>query len=279
MPVETAEPSADYPSLLRLERERLLDLLASVEDVDWARPTPCPAWDVAGLCRHLLGDDLYVLSLARDGHQDTTPPPGLDEAGFIAWLDRLQMDWVAAARRVSPRLVVELLSWLGPHVAEAFEQMDLLAVDADVSWASDHPVPQWLEAAREVSEYWIHRQQLLTALGYPTDLRADLLGPILDAFRWAYAYRLASVDAAPGATVRIDVRGAVERRWRIVRGDRWDFAEDSAGDVVAVVRLDADQAWRLLTNNLDRHAVLDITGDPAVVDVLRRTRAIIGAPE
>ena len=151
--------------MLRLERERLLALLASLDDVDWVRPTPCPAWDVAGLCRHLLGDDLYVLSLVRDGHRGTNPPPGLDEAGFIAWIDRLQADWVDASRRVSPRLVVELLGWLGPHVASAFEQLDLLAVDADVSWASDRPVPQWLEAARELSEYWIHRQQLLDGAG------------------------------------------------------------------------------------------------------------------
>ena len=265
--------------MLRLERERLLALLASLDDVDWVRPTPCPAWDVAGLCRHLLGDDLYVLSLVRDGHRGTNPPPELDEAGFIAWIDRLQADWVDASRRVSPRLVVELLGWLGPHVASAFEQLDLLAVEADVSWASDRPVPQWLEAARELSEYWIHRQQLLDALGQPPDLRADLLGPLLDALRWAYPYRLASIDASSGSTVRIDVTGAVERRWWIARGDRWEFAEEAAGDVVAAARLDADEAWRLLTNNLPPDAALDITGAPAIVDVLRRTRAIIGSPD
>ncbi len=228
--------------MLRLERERLLALLASLDDVDWVRPTPCPAWDVAGLCRHLLGDDLYVLSLVRDGHRGTNPPPELDEAGFIAWIDRLQADWVDASRRVSPRLVVELLGWLGPHVASAFEQLDLRAVEADVSWASDRPVPQWLEA-------------------------------------WAYPYRLASIDASSGSTVRIDVTGAVERRWWIARGDRWEFAEEAAGDVVAAARLDADEAWRLLTNNLPPDAALDITGAPAIVDVLRRTRASIGSPD
>jgi hypothetical protein len=46
------------------------------------------------------------------------------------------------------------------------------------------------------------------------------------------------------------------------------------------MRLDADQAWRLLTNNLtpEEHASLDVTGSEPIVRVLRRTRAIIGSP-
>ena len=48
-----------------------------------------------------------------------------------------------------------------------------------------------LDQARELSEYWIHRQQLLQGLGRPSDLRADLAGPVLDGLRWAYPYRLA----------------------------------------------------------------------------------------
>jgi len=280
VPIETAEPPFDYASLLRLERARLLELLTSVEDAEWGRPTPCPAWDVGDLCRHLLGDDLYVLSLIRDQHAGTALPT-MDDSGFIAWLDRLQMDWVDAARRVSPQLVVELLSWLGPQLATAFDHVDPRAIEAHVSWASDRLVPMWLEAARELSEYWIHRQQLLIALGRPTDLRRDLLGPVLDALRWAFPHRLAEVGAPHRATVRIEVTGAVERTWYIVRDERWDLTEhsDGDGDEVAVARLDADVAWRLLTNNLARDATLDIIGDPAIVAVLRRTRAIIGAPE
>jgi hypothetical protein len=39
-----------------------------------------------------------------------------------------------------------------------------------VSWAGSGPVPAWLDQARELSEYWIHRQQLLQGLGRPSDL-------------------------------------------------------------------------------------------------------------
>jgi hypothetical protein len=40
----------------------------------------------------------------------------------------------------------------------------------------------------------------------------------------------------------------------------------------------ASQAWRLVTNNYDRHrdGVIVASGDDAIVDALLRTRAIVG---
>jgi hypothetical protein len=42
-----------------------------------------------------------------------------------------------------------------------------------------------------------------------------------------------------------------------------------------------EQAWRLLTNNLPEgeRARLGNSGDPRVLDLILRTRAIIGSPE
>jgi hypothetical protein len=52
-------------------------------------------------------------------------------------------------------------------------------------------VPAWLDQARELSEYWIYRQQLRQGLDRPSDLRADLAGPVLAGLRWTYPCRLA----------------------------------------------------------------------------------------
>jgi hypothetical protein len=112
--------TADYPPLLVVERDRLLQLLRAVEGPAWNLPTPCPAWDVADLCRHLLGDDFHSLSSIRDGHPGTIPPPDVHETGFVRWLDHLQLAWVDAARRMSPDLVMQLLEWAGPQIAAAF---------------------------------------------------------------------------------------------------------------------------------------------------------------
>src|SRR5215475_5380983 len=81
-------------------------------------------------------------------------------------------------RRMSPRIVTGLLAWSGPQVAEALRAEDPAARTASVSWADTGPVPVWLDQVRELSEHWIHRQQLLQALDRPSDLRADLAGPV-----------------------------------------------------------------------------------------------------
>jgi hypothetical protein len=36
----------DHVTLFVRERRALLDLLASLDDADWGRPTPCPGWSV-----------------------------------------------------------------------------------------------------------------------------------------------------------------------------------------------------------------------------------------
>jgi uncharacterized protein (TIGR03083 family) len=276
------EGPGDVAGLFELERARLLELLGTVADDEWDAPTPCPEWTVLGLCCHLVGDDFAALSWHRDRYLGTPAPDGATEAGFIAWLDDLQVEWVRAARRISPRLAVDLLAWTGPQVADAFRREDPRSRTAQVSWASPDPVPVWLDQVREVSEHWIHRQQLLQALGRPSDLRPDVLGPVLDGLRWAYPYRLAAASAPePGDTVTIGIEGPVEATWHLVAdGPTWAFRAEPGRRRVVSLSMTTDQAWRVLSNNLpaaDQRG-LDVAGEEDVAAIVLRTRAIIGAP-
>ncbi len=277
-----AAPPRRFASLFRLERARLLDVLGSLSPSAWVRPTPCPGWCVLDLAVHLVGGDFSVLARQRDGHLGTPPPPGLSEPAFIAWLDELQMAWVGAARRLSPRLVTELLAWTDDQIADLIASQDPAAVTADVSWASTGPVPVWLDQLRELSERWIHRQQILEALDRPSDLRGDLAGPVLDGLRWAYPFRLRDRRRSPGSTVEIAVTGPeVRRAWHLVSdGTAWHYDRDRAGPTVARLQATTDQAWRLLTNNLHVgvHGDVVAQGDGEIVETLLRTRAIIGTP-
>lgn len=173
-PMIPVDPPHDFPGLIAQEQSRLLDLLRGLDAEDWARPTPCPAWDAAGLVAHLVGTDLSLISWLRDGHRGTAPPAALDAGGFAGWLDELQLEWVVAARRISPQLAIDVLGFLGPMVVDAVAARDPRIVDGEVTWASDVPVPRWLDHGRELTEMWIHRQQLLEALGRPSDLDPTL---------------------------------------------------------------------------------------------------------
>jgi hypothetical protein len=236
---------------------------------------------VLDLANHLLGDDLGWLARNRDAYLGTVPPRDLDETGFARWLDDLQIEWVRAARRLSPQLVLELLRWTGPRVADGFADQESSAVTASVSWAGPAPVPVWLDQLRELSEQWIHRQQLLESVGLPKDLRPELAGPVLDGLRWAFPYRLQAVQAESGDTVTITVTGSVKRTWHLVAAEGgWRFTPRPGQRRIASMNMTTDEAWRLLTNNLpaEAHSALRLTGDASITKVLLQTRAIVGSP-
>jgi len=233
------------------------------------------------VCSHLLGNELSLLSIHRDGHHGTPAPEGLTDVQFIRWLDDLQAEWVRAARRLSPQLVADLLVSTGSQLVEVMRQQDPRLCTARVSWAGPDPVPVWLDQVRELSECWIHRQQLLQALGRPSDLRPAVLGPILDGLRCAYPFRLAHVRAEAGATVLIAITGSVSAAWPLVATPTgWEFQAEPGPEVVASLSMTTEQAWRLLSNNLpaDEQGRLQLSGEKEVVDALRATRAIIGTP-
>ncbi len=281
MTIPTDAP-AQYPQLFEVERERLLVMLQGLDENDWRRDTCCPGWNILDIATHIVGGDLGILARHRDQHFGTEPPPGTDEASFIAWLDTLQTEWVQAARRMSPRLTIDLLRWTGPQIERLFDEEDSTATNAMVSWASSRRVPAWLNQARELSEWWIHRQQIREALRQPSDLRADLARPVLDGLKWAYPKGLSKSDASNGADVEIRLTGPeVTLRWRLVREDgSWKFSERPSGPPDAFLTLSTDQAWRLLTNNLHDTQTAEFgSGDGALLNSLLNCRAIIGEPK
>jgi hypothetical protein len=111
------------------ERASLLELLSALAAGQWQAPMVCPGGSVKDVALHLLGDDIDLLSRRRDGAAPTdTPgkPAGFQE--LVASLDRLNQSWVEATRRVSPRLLCELLAVTG----EATERLELLPAVADL---------------------------------------------------------------------------------------------------------------------------------------------------
>ncbi len=258
------------------ERAGLLDLLTGLDDDDWARPTVCDGWSVKDLVAHLLGDDLGRLSRDRDGYRDEDRAPGERLVDFI---DRRNAQWVTGLRRLSPRVLSELLEWTGDLTARDFAARDPHALGGPVSWAGPDPAPVWLDLARELTERWHHGEQIRDAVGAPSADDPAVMGPVLATFAFSLPESLRDVDAPDGTHVVLVVQGAAGGAWTVRReGGVWRLCSGAAVDAAARVTLAQDDAWRIYTRVLSPAQVerrAEINGDPGLARRILSSVAII----
>lgn len=187
-------------------RTQLLTLLAGLGDDDWARPTGVPHWSVKDVTAHLLGGDVGILSRCRDVFRPPGPPV-VAYSELVASVNRLNEEWVAAARRMSPRLLRELLARIGPEVEQYFSSLDLKAIGGPVSWAGPDSAPVWLDVAREFTERWHHQQQIRDATGRSPLYDPYFLSPVPETFVRALPYNFSHAMASAGTAVRLEISG------------------------------------------------------------------------
>lgn len=260
----------------------LVALLSSLSDEEWGRPTVARHWTVKDVAAHLLDVDVRRLSFGRDGM--TPPPPDRPVDGYrglVDHLDRLNAVWVDAARRISPRLLLELHGLLGPEVTRQFEGMDPWAPALfPVAWAGEEASANWMDAAREYTERWHHQQQIRDAAGRAPLTGREWLYPVLDTFVRALPHAYREVEAEEGATVRIAVTGEAGDDWTLRReGVRWALHAGEAPRPAAAVTMDADAAWRLFTKGLSGEEAarrVRIEGERRLGEPVLRARAIMG---
>lgn len=264
----------------RLHRE-LTELLASLSPEEWQRPVPDSRWTVREVAAHLLDGDLRRLSLQRDHHTLPVPASGSYE-DLVAYLDRLNAEWLAAARRLSPRVLRELLSWSGEEVARLFA-----AIDPDspalfsVAWAGEEASAHWFDVAREYTEKWVHQQQIRDAVGRPRlgEARPELLRPVIDTFFRALPHAWRGMEAPPGTAVALRVEGEGGGRWALVReGEGWKLFEGETDEPGATLAMSADTAWRALATRRQKARYLEriaITGDPELARGFAQATAVM----
>jgi uncharacterized protein (TIGR03083 family) len=232
-------------------RASLLALLTSLSDEEWSRPTVCPGWTVKDVALHLLGVEIGNLSRRRDRFRDPTDaaPEAEGWEYLVAFVDRLNEEWVAMSRRViSPHLLVGLLGFVGGQLDAYFRNLDLDATGGPVSWAGPEPAPIWLDVAREYTERWVHQQQIRDAVGRPGLTERRYLAPVLATFVHALPHALRGQAAPDSTRVRLRITGEAGGVWQAVRtAERWRLSKDQAGSTVATVTVDQDTAWRLVT--------------------------------
>jgi uncharacterized protein (TIGR03083 family) len=278
MPLQPIDPL----DLFSGERAALLALLRDLSPAEWAAPTVCAGWSVQDVALHLLGDDLGRLSWGRDGFVSPAFAAGLDVSslpGLVAAIDRQNAVWVEGTRRISPRLVIELLTMTGDLTEAYFRSLDLAALGMPVDWAGPEPAPIWLDLTREYTERWVHQQHIRDAVGRPGMTDARWLGPVLAAFMYAVPRALSGVSAPDGTAVRCIISGNAGGEWVALRwGGAWVLGSTSDTTADATVTLDQDVAWRLFTKGMSREDAQErslITGDPLLAGQIFDTVSIL----
>jgi uncharacterized protein (TIGR03083 family) len=276
MPTTSATPRPLEPVLL-IDRfgplhAELISLLRGLGPGDWQRPTACALWSVRDITAHLLDDDLRRLSFHRDGQ----PPPAagaIDSyASLVAMINRMNAEWVAVARRMSPRVLIELLEVTGPMVVDLFRSIDPHApAHWAVTWAGEEASEHWFDVGRDYTERWLHQQQIRDAVGAPPLTGREWLNPVLDLFVRAVPVAYRAVVREDGTAVRLAIEGPAGGDWSLRReAGAWNLLAGRHPAPDATVTMSDDTAWRLFSKGLGRDAArarVRIDGDQALGEV------------
>jgi hypothetical protein len=281
--LEPLEPT-DVAALFAPLHGELMTLLRALAPADWERPTVAGAWRVRDVAAHLLDGDLRKLSGHRD-HHDFRPDRSLQSYGDVVdFINDLNATGVAWSRRLSPRLLADLLEWSGPQIAELVEGLDPRApAQIPVAWAGESESQNWMDTGREYTERWHHQAQIRDAVHSPDLLPALLvprwLDPLLDFSVRALPHAYAAILARDGAALTLVVADGDRRTWTLLREQgRWALYRGAADRPMTTVRIGPDTAWRLFYNALPPERArreVAIEGDEVLAGPLLRTRSVM----
>lgn len=262
----------DLRGPITAQRLRLLSLLGSLSDAQWAAPTAAPSWTVKDIELHLLDVDLSWLARNRDHDQAGLVPMPSGHGEFVGELARRNQRWVDGARMLSPRLITDLLRWSGDQLDAYLGTLDL-AGPSSVYWAGEAPL--WFDIAREFTERWVHYRQIQdatrpAAVGHPPD---EYLPLVLRTFIWGFPHQY-DEPAPDGTTIGLDIPGIGD--WTLTStGSGWSLDEGQATAPAATLRITGEAAWRLLTGARYDTSQVQLSGDRALAEPLLRVRGII----
>ena len=245
--------------------DKLSELLRSLSSEDWQQPTLARKWTVKDVAAHLLDGNLRTLSFVRDRYFGEKPERIEIYQDLVVYLNQLNAEWVAAAKRLSPGVIIDLLEITGKEYYEVLSALDPWE-DAvfSVAWAGEEISKNWFHVAREYTEKWIHQQQIRDALNRPGLMTRDLFYPFINTFMCALPQTYKYVDATVGTSVMVKVTTELGGEWHINKTEEgWVLRHTTRVEPLTVVEIDPDTAWRLFSKGIMPEEALEkvkITG-------------------
>jgi hypothetical protein len=251
------KPPIDVVDLLPVLDDMLIDLLQSLVAEEWEKRTIARLWNVKDVAAHLLGGNIQILSMLRDSYYGEKPDGNSFEE-LVAFLNKLNADWVKAMKRVSPDMLILLHKTTGKLYSDYYKSLDPFEKSPfAVNWAGENESKNWMHIAREYTEKWLHQQQIRDAIGDTGLLRADLFNPFMNIFMQALPYTYRNIVTHNGNGIKINIEGTVSGSWWVTYiNGRWELNE-RCDNVVSEIFIPADISWKLFSRSLRYDDVAD----------------------
>jgi len=234
--------------------QKLVELLETLSPEDWKKQTIAPKWKVEDVVLHLLDGNIRILSIHRDGYFGV--PPGIINSydDLLAYLNQLNADWIKAAKRMSPKLVIELFKQTNKEIAGYLTTIDPFATALfSVAWAGEERSVNWFHWAREYTERWHHQQQIRLAVGREDELyKREWYHPHLETSMRALPHHYRNFPGKRDEVLSFEITGEAGGIWHLYHdGKKWIQVEDIT-TTENIITIEGEIAWRLFTKGIKK---------------------------
>lgn len=260
----------------------LVTMLRSLDPSQWMLPTTAGAWRVKDVVAHLIDGDVRRLSY----HRDRLPQPDMAHLDsyddVLSYLNQLNRNWIAAADRLSPRLLLDLVEDVGRQAVEFLASLPPHEpAHWPVSWAGEGRSENWMDVSRNYTEYWHHQQQIRQAVDLPLLADPAWLQPLIALGVRAIPPALPATAPA-SATIHVHVTGPAGGHWWLERASNgWALSEgtpDARPDATSTVAIDAVDAaltWYAARRPQPAAARARLSGDTGLGQAVLLARALM----
>lgn len=181
-PVDRIEPITrdEAPRLAATENQRVLDLLAGLDDEAWTRPTDCPPWDVRAMSGHVLGSMEGFASTREFIRQLRGATRSKGDGPLVDGMTAFQIAERADQTRAQ---ILERLATAGPRAARWRSRipapMRRMTMKEEVGGVSEKWRVGYLLDVILTRDTWMHRVDVSRATGREMVLTADHDGRIV----------------------------------------------------------------------------------------------------
>ncbi|WP_299454859.1 maleylpyruvate isomerase N-terminal domain-containing protein [uncultured Microscilla sp.] len=231
--------------------QKLMALLKNLTPEEWQAQTIAKLWKVKDVAAHLLDGNIRLLSILRDDYMGDPPEDVHTYSKLVAYLNRLNADWVQAMKRVSPQMLVALHELTGKPYYDYYASLDPLGKSKfPVDWAGEEESKNWMHIAREYTEKFLHQQQIRDAVNKPGIMHQEFFLPFAEVCLLAWPHTFREVEAKEGTTIKLHIPGGWKDNWYLTKQNQgWSLDKSTFQHLTTDIVIEANDFWKLVSKS------------------------------